>query len=158
MSVTVLERPGQPGRPSSAAAGAERLLGQARRALAEASAMTDPADQYAAAHLAALRTAAALLTIRSAVAGSRKTRRPTSAWAQLERSAPELVEWTRRFASGAAKRAAALAGLPDAVTQDEAIDLWCDVRDFIGLAEARLGMLPLAAGDQIETRWASPLR
>jgi hypothetical protein len=162
MSVSVLERPALSRRPTGAA---ERLLGQARRTLAEASASTDPADRYAGAHLAALHTAAALLADRPAVATGRRSRRPTSAWKQLDARAPELADWTSRFATGAAKRAAALAGLDDAVTELEAVELCHHVQDFIALAEARLGMLPLDAQDRgespsapSESRCLRPLR
>lgn len=148
MSVSVLERPVVSHRPPGAA---ERLLAQARRTLAEAWAGTDAADRYAGAHLAALHTAAALLAARPATPSSRRSRRPTSAWQQLDRSAPELAEWTERFATGAGKRAAALAGLHDAVTETEAIDLCHDVGDFIAVAEARLGMLPLDTHERRES-------
>lgn len=141
MTTATLERPGQ----RFIAASAERLLGEARATLDEAERCADEAERYAGAHLAALRTAAAVLAdrARAPVATGRRSRRPTSAWALLSQTAPELGEWAAYFASGATKRAAAQAGLRGAVTTRDADDLCREVAAFIAIAEARLGMLPL---------------
>jgi hypothetical protein len=80
---------------------------------------------------------------RPASVTGRRERRPTSAWTLLSRTAPELAEWAAYFAAGAAKRAAALAGLRGAVTRREADDLCRDAGAFIAVVEAALGMLPL---------------
>jgi hypothetical protein len=55
--------------------------------------------------------------------------------------APELGEWATFFAAGAAKRAAAEAGLSRAVTEREADDLVRDVRAFLTVIEHSLGTL-----------------
>ena len=55
------------------------------------------------------------------------------------RSRPELGEWAAFFAAGAAKRAAAEAGLTHAVTEREADDLVRDVGTFLGVVETTIG-------------------
>src|SRR4051794_11917382 len=62
-------------------------------------------------------------------------RRPRSAWVLLGQVAPELEEWATFFAAGAAKRAAAEAGLSRAVTEREADDLVRDVGAFLAVVE-----------------------
>ena len=116
---------------------ARQLLDQASRALAEAAASADARQRYATAHLGALRAAAAVLAARTRPEGGR--RRPRSAWVLLEQVAPELGEWATFFAAGAAKRAAAEAGLSHAVTDREADDLVRDVRSFLDVVENTLG-------------------
>ncbi len=112
------------------------LLQTARHGLAEAMVAPRPAERYAQAHVAALRTAAAVLAARTRPAG---TRGPRSAWALLAQVAPELGEWATFFAAGAGKRAAAEAGL-DAVTTREADDLLRDAETFLALVETTLGV------------------
>jgi len=124
------------------AAATDRLLRSARLALAEADVAADAGERYAAAHLAALRSAAAVLAARAAPATGR-SRRPASAWTLLTQVAPDLAEWAAYFASGADKRAAAQAGIRGAVSTREADDLLRDAVEFTSLVEARLGMLPL---------------
>ncbi len=116
------------------------LLTQARRALAEAGEHTCPPDRYAAAHLAALRGAAAVLAARSQPPGAVIRRRPTSAWVLLRSMAPELGEWATFFAAGARKRAAAEAGSPQAVSAREADDLLREVGTFLAVVETTLGL------------------
>ncbi|WP_242472823.1 DNA polymerase III subunit alpha [Blastococcus sp. TML/M2B] len=106
--------------PPALPAAAVTLLDQARRGLVEAAASTDVRQRYATAHLGALRAAAAVLAARTRPESGR--RRPRSAWVLLEQVAPELGEWAAFFAAGAAKRAAAEAGLSSAVTDREADD------------------------------------
>ena len=118
---------------------AAQLLDQARAALTEAAACTDPPRRYATAHLGALRAAAAVLAARTRPESGR--RRPRSAWVLLEQVAPELGEWAAFFAAGAAKRAAAEAGLSRAVTEREADDLVRDVGGFLAIVEHCLGSL-----------------
>lgn len=130
-------------RTSAAATGAPRaaapvpvaareLFDHARGCLAEAAAAAEPCRRYAAAHLAALRCAAAVLAVRAQPA-ERSGRRLRSAWVLLSRVAPELAEWAAFFAAGAGKRAAAEAGLGHAVSQREADDLVRAVQTFLGL-------------------------
>jgi hypothetical protein len=122
---------------------AVNLVEQARRGLQEAAALPVAADRYAAAHLAALRASAAVLAARAQATDPRvRRRRPTSAWVLLTAVAPELGEWAAFFAAGAGKRAAAEAGVHQAVTSREADDLVRDVQTFLALVETTLGLLP----------------
>ncbi len=121
-------------------AAAAQLLGQAHRGLTEASSCPDPGWRYATAHLAALRGAAAVLAARTGPEGGR--RRPRSAWVLIGKVAPELSEWAAFFAAGAAKRAAAEAGLSRAVTEREADDLVRDAGSFLAVVEDLLASTP----------------
>jgi hypothetical protein len=113
------------------------LLEHARSCLADAATAPTAGERYAAAHLAALRTAAAVIAARAA---PRTGRGPRNAWVLLARVAPELAEWAAFFAAGAPKRAAAEAGLPHAVTAREADDLLRDVDRFLGRVCELLGL------------------
>jgi hypothetical protein len=115
---------------------AVQLLDQATRALTEAAGCTDARQRYATAHLGALRGAAAVLAARTRPEPGR--RRPRSAWVLIGQVAPELAEWATFFAAGAAKRAAAEAGLTHAVTEREADDLVRDASTFLGVVEASI--------------------
>lgn len=118
-------------------AAARDLLASARHDLAEAMVTTVPTERYAAAHLAALRTAAAVLAVRTRPATAK---RPRTVWALLPQVAPELTEWSAFFAAGAGKRAAAEAGLSRAVTPREADDLLRDAQTFLAVVETTLGL------------------
>jgi hypothetical protein len=124
--------------PPALPAAVGHLLDQAHRGLTDAGDRTDPRERYATAHLAALRAAAAVLAARTRPEGS--GRRPRSAWVLLGQVAPELGEWATFFAAGAAKRAAAEAGLSRAVTEREAADLVRDVGAFLAVVEGCLGV------------------
>jgi hypothetical protein len=113
------------------------LLATARRDIATAMTTSVATERYAAAHLAALRTAAAVLAVRTRPTA---TRRPRNVWSMLPEVAPELTEWATFFAAGAGKRAAAEAGLSRAVTPREADDLLRDVQTFLALVETTLGL------------------
>jgi len=129
--------------PSQLQPSALGLLDQARRGLQEAATLTIPAERYATAHLAALRGAAALLAAKTRPTDARlRRRRPTSAWVLLTEVCPELGEWAAFFAAGAAKRAAAEAGVTRAVTPREADDLVRDAGTFLALVETTLGLVP----------------
>ncbi len=124
------------------------LLATARRGLAEAAATTVPTERYAAAHLAALRVAAAVLAARAQPARIRS--RPRSVWVLLPEVAPELAEWAAFFAAGADKRAAAEAGLLRLVSARDADDLLRDAETFLAVVETMLRLphqpaLPLAS-------------
>ena len=108
---------------------ADDLLTSARRSLAEASIATTAGERYAAAHLAALRAAAAVLAARGRPSSSRRSR-VMSVWVILPQVAPELGEWATFFAAGARKRAAAEAGV-DCVAHREADDLVRDADSFV---------------------------
>ena len=117
------------------------LLRLSRHGLLEAATTTAAAERYAAAHLSALRAAAAVLACRARpVSRTGRRSRPTSAWVLLAAVAPELGEWASFFAAGARKRAAAEAGLPHAVTAREADDLLRDAEQFLLVVETSLGL------------------
>ncbi|HTY72891.1 MAG TPA: SAV_6107 family HEPN domain-containing protein [Actinomycetes bacterium] len=113
----------------------EELLRLSAHGLADAAVAATPAERYAAAHLAALRAAAAVLAARARPSSAR--RRLSSVWVLLPAVAPHLREWAAFFAAGAGKRAAAEAGL--AVTSREADDLLRDAASFLALVETTLG-------------------
>lgn len=131
--------PGPPGPPGGRAAA--DLLALARRGLTEAAGADTPAERYAAAHLAALRAAAAVLAARARPDGNSPARRrgPQSVWSLLPTVAPALTEWAAFFAAGAGKRAAAEARLPGAITRRDADDLLRDAETFLGLTTELLG-------------------
>ena len=116
------------------------LLHSARHGLAEAAGEPAPAARYVSAHLAALRAAAAVVSARAEPGRAPRRRGPHSVWELLPRVAPALAEWAAYFAVGAAKRAAAEAGLPRAVSAREADDLLRDADTFLGLVEEALGV------------------
>lgn len=122
MSAPTLHRP----------AAAVALLEQARHGLIEAEYAARPTDRYAAAHLAALRAAAAVLAAR---ARPRRRGRPRSAWVLLADVVPELAEWAAFFAAGSGTRAAAEAGVTSLVTPRAADDLVRQAGQFLELAE-----------------------
>ncbi|MGV9310928.1 SAV_6107 family HEPN domain-containing protein [Streptomyces sp. NPDC003691] len=141
-------------RRASAPPAALDLLAQARACLAEAAGLDTPNERYATAHLAALRTAAAVLAARGypdgpapAAGGTppRRGRRAAirSAWELLPESAPELSEWSAHFAAGAARRARAEAGIRGAAGPEDAERLLHDVEVFLRLAERLLMLQPV---------------
>jgi len=143
MTTTTVRRLGPSRAPGQVLPSALGLLDQARRGLQEAAGMSVPAERYATAHLAALRSAAAVLAARTRPVDTRlRRRRPTSAWVLLTEVAPELGEWAAFFAAGAGKRAAAEAGVTGAATAREADDLLRDVATFLALVETTLGLVP----------------
>lgn len=115
---------------------------RARRSLADAARAGTPSQRYAAAHVAALRTAAAVLAARARPGPRRGSR---SAWTLLTRVAPELGEWAAFFAAGANKRAAAEADLPQAVSEREADDQLRDAERFLQVVERSLQIPERAA-------------
>lgn len=117
-------------------------LTRAASSLREAVTAPDVPTRYACAHVAALRAAAALLAARAHPSPAR--RRQKNAWVLLTEVAPELSEWARFFAAGAAKRAAAEAGSSRAVSEREADDLVRDADRFLAVVESALGLMPHA--------------
>jgi hypothetical protein len=115
-----------------------QLLAVSRHGLAEAARTRPDGLRYAAAHLAALRAAAALLAARARPAPTRR-HRITSVWVLLRAVAPELDEWAAFFAAAAGKRAAAEAGIPRVVTAREADDLLRAAEQFVTVVETALG-------------------
>ncbi|WFE21034.1 SAV_6107 family HEPN domain-containing protein [Solwaraspora sp. WMMD937] len=116
-----------------------QLLVLARHGLTEAGNTRPDGLRYAAAHLSALRAAAAMLAARARPAPTRRNR-VTSVWALLMMVAPEMAEWATFFAAGASKRAAAEAGIPRVVTAREADDLLRSAGQFVSLVEDTLGL------------------
>jgi hypothetical protein len=126
-------------------------LRRARSCLAEAELAQRPSDRYLAAHLAALRVVAIVLTCRaSATIGRSAGRapstgqawsagRPQNAWRMLAEVAPELAEWAAFFAATEAKRDAIRAGTTSIVSAREADDLVRDARAFLRLVERAVG-------------------
>jgi hypothetical protein len=112
------------------------LVAAALRSLDVAITATRPAERFAAAHLAALRAAAALVAAHAKPSG----RRPTSVWLLLPRVAPDCADWAAYFAAGATKRALAEAGVSTVVSEREADDLVRGAHDFINLVADRLGV------------------
>ncbi|MFX0594596.1 SAV_6107 family HEPN domain-containing protein [Melissospora conviva] len=123
-----------------------QLLVIARNGLAEAARTQPDGLRYAAAHLAALRAAAALLAARARPVPARRSK-VTSVWDLLVLVAPELGEWAAFFATAAVKRAAAEAGIPRVVTAREADDLLRAAEDFVTLVEQALGAVHQPALD-----------
>ncbi|MFC9248573.1 SAV_6107 family HEPN domain-containing protein [Streptomyces sp. NPDC057136] len=120
------------------------LLSKARGGLDEAAVLDVPNERYATAHLAALRTAAAVLAARGRPeTGRRRRERIRSAWEVLPEIAPELTEWSALFASGAVRRARAEAGIPGAATSRDADDLLRDAALFLRLVERLLVLQPV---------------
>lgn len=128
--------PGLTARPAWSGQAAVTCLGRAERALLEAAGNADDVTRYAGAHVAALRTAAAVLAVRTRP----HPRGERNAWVLLTRVAPELAEWAAFFAAGAPKRAAAEAGLTAAVTTREADDLVRDAEAFLRVVEQLLDL------------------
>ncbi|MGI8760615.1 MAG: SAV_6107 family HEPN domain-containing protein [Jatrophihabitantaceae bacterium] len=125
----------QPSRRSApVAANAAALLDRARATIAEAGASDAPAERFCLAHLAALRTAAALLAERGRPASAR--RRLVSAWVLIDAVAPEFADWAAYFAAGAAPRAAIEAGALAVVSAREADDQLRSASEFLALVAA----------------------
>jgi hypothetical protein len=124
-------------------------LERAAASLREAVTSTDVGLRYTHAHIAALRATAALLAARAQPqVGRRRPQR--NAWTLLAQVAPELAEWARFFAAGAAKRAAAEAGSRRAVSEREADDLVRDADRFLALVEELLGLTQhVPVGDRL---------
>ncbi|WP_428964438.1 SAV_6107 family HEPN domain-containing protein [Micromonospora fluostatini] len=123
-----------------------QLLAVARRGLIEAAQTRPDGLRYAAAHLAALRAAAAVLAARARPAPTRRGR-ITSVWVLLSGVAPEFDEWARFFAAAAGKRAAAEAGIPRVVSSREADDLLRAAEQFVTVVEGALGLAHQPAFD-----------
>lgn len=143
MNTVVRSRPGESRRDHQRcriAPTALALLESARHGLVEAADETSAGARYVAAHLAALRAAAAVVAARPGPGAGPRRKTPRSVWDLLPRVEPALAEWAAFFAAGAGKRAAAEAGLPRAVCAREADDLLRDAETFVSLAEETLGV------------------
>jgi SAV_6107-like HEPN len=139
MSSIAEMRPGLYRQQCRVAPSALALMESARQGLAAADDEPTAGSRYVSAHLAALRAAAAVVAARAEPPSTRR-KRPQSVWELLPKVEPALREWAAFFAAGAAKRAAAEAGLPRAVSASEADDLLRDAGVFVSLAEGALGI------------------
>jgi hypothetical protein len=145
MSPIVEVRPGRNRPHCRLAPSAVALMESARHGLAAGDDEPNAGARYVVAHLAALRAAAAVVAARAEPPGSRR-KRPQSVWELLPKVEPALREWAAFFAASAAKRAAAEAGLPRAVSPREADELLRDAAAFVSLAEGALG---ISTGQQL---------
>jgi hypothetical protein len=141
MGVIVEAKQGAPKPQCRVSPSALAMIESARNCLAAADDETAAGARYVGAHLAALRAAAAVVAARAEPVSGRR-RRPQSVWELLPKVDPALREWAAFFAASAAKRAAAEAGLPQAVSAREADDLLRDAGTFVSLAEGALGINP----------------
>lgn len=125
------------------------LLDQAERGLEQASALSDPGEAYVAAHLAALRAAAALLAVRGRPETTpRGRRRIRSVWEVLPEIAPELSEWSLLFAASAERRARIEAGIRGVAGQRDAAELARAAGHFLRLVQGTLLPQPVLGGDR----------
>ncbi|MGW4799483.1 SAV_6107 family HEPN domain-containing protein [Nonomuraea sp. MG754425] len=92
-----------------------------------------------AAHLAALRAAAAILAARPKPMEGRR-RRLRSAWELLPEAEPHLAQWAAYFATTAAKRAAAEAGMVRRVSAADADEILAEAETFVSTIEGLLGV------------------
>lgn len=113
-------------------------LRRARSALIDAEVCAGPAERYVAAHRAALRLAAVVLSVRSRSRppARSRSRAPRDAWVVLAETAPELAEWAGFFAATQPKREAVENGSRYAVSSREADDLVRDATSFLGVVES----------------------
>ncbi|GLZ53350.1 SAV_6107 family HEPN domain-containing protein [Actinomycetospora sp. NBRC 106378] len=117
------------------------LLGAAREGLREAQGAATPAERFRLAHLAALRSAAAVLAVR---ATARRSSRPTDAWTLLTSVAPEYGEWAAFFAAHSSTRSAVEAGATRLVGQRDADDMVRQADLFLALVTRTVaGLRPL---------------
>ena len=119
------------------------LLDRARAALREAAGAENPDERFRLAHLAALRTAGAVVAGEAAGRPGRR-RRLQNVWDRLDAVAPEFADRAAYFAAGARVRAAIEAGGYSVVTAEVADDQVRAAAAFVSAAEERLG-LPAAA-------------
>ena len=128
-----------PAPASDVAPSALAFLKAARRELEAGKRDSSAANRYLAAHLAALRAAAAILAARPDPRARRK--RPRNVWKALPQVEPAFGAWAARFTAGATKRRAAEAQLPRAVSRREANKLLRDAETFVSCAESAIGAL-----------------
>jgi hypothetical protein len=126
-----------------AATSAYELLRRCEEGIRVAERASDPGERFCAAHMAAIRAAAAVLAVRG------RPRRGSGAlnvWQVLPKVAPELGEWAAFFNAGATRRAAVQAGLCGVVSGRDADDLLRQTVVFANLVTEYLGLLPIARG------------
>lgn len=121
------------------------LLDRSRGTLAQACQAQRTNDRYIAAHLGALRAAAALLAAQNGDHRPHRRRLSGNVWDGIARLAPELGEWADYFAV-CGERRRALEGGTEHATGREADDLLRAAETFLGLIQACLG-LPIVQTD-----------
>lgn len=104
-----------------------RLLARADAELVTARLSPDPADRFEHAHLAAIRSAAAIIALRGVPARRSRSR---TVWELLAEAEPDLGPWSAYFAGGARARADLDAGRFDAVDSAHALELVACAEDF----------------------------
>lgn len=114
------------------------LLDRAREAVTCGYTAPSASGRYLSASLAALRAAAALVAARP-VTGGPAGSGPHDVWALTARCAPELLEWSERFAVVTGQRVGVETGLVR-VGAREADDLLRDAETFVDLVAGRLGV------------------
>ncbi len=112
------------------------LIERAEAELVAATFSQEPDARFRHAHLAALRTGAAVLAVRGRPTGRGL---PRSVWGLLPRVAPELADTAAFFASGASAREAIEAGLQTVVGEDRADAVLAAAEDFLTEARALIG-------------------
>jgi hypothetical protein len=130
MTVTVENRP-------QVTAGALLLMERSGRGLLQACDARTSAERYVAAHLAALRAAAAVLAVRGRAS---RRRGPSNVWEVLARVAPDLGEWAAFFAATASRRVAVEIGHGEIIESRQADDLLRDAVSFHLLVQELLGL------------------
>lgn len=120
-------------------ASSQALLNRARVLLIQASTAPTADDRFLAAHLGALRTAAAIL----AAEPGPSPRRPSSAWMLLAKAQPQFAADADAFDAGARVRAAIEAGVSGAVTPARADDEMRRAIAFLADAQLHLGYVPV---------------
>ncbi|MBW3086119.1 hypothetical protein KEM60_02330 [Austwickia sp. TVS 96-490-7B] len=112
------------------------LLDRSHGSLMQACHAEHTTDRYVAAHLGALRAAAALMAARPAP--TRRQAAIRNVWAHLWVIAPELGEWSDYFALAGKRRAEVEAGAVP--SRREADDLLRSAEAFICLVQGALGL------------------
>jgi hypothetical protein len=117
-------------------AASDTFLTSSWAALMESASAPAAPLRYGNAYLAALRAAAAVLSVRAtrSRAGSTGT-----IWSVLPAFAPQLGEWAAFFAAAADRRAAIAAGRPATVTARDADDLLRNAQAFHQVVRTVLG-------------------
>lgn len=116
-------------RPQLTTYTASELSRKARRGLTEAESADTPEEQFAIAHLSALRAAAAVVDARSHQLQGQPL--PKSVWGLFNLAAPEMARWVEPFCGTARKRVAAEIGVAGTITQAQADQLLADARRFV---------------------------
>lgn len=111
---------------------AQDLLVRAARELRTAELAGEPGERFLHAHLAALRTAGAVIAVRGRPTARARAR---TAWEILSRVAPEYRAWATYFAAGADLRAALESGRRSEVSEAQADHVLSMARMFLGAVQ-----------------------